>query len=138
MTMSDDLRRMGFSDEQIASARVDGRPLSEVDRAKASRLPRGMNKTETLYAVELDYLQREGAIKRWAFEAVKFRLADRTWYTPDFPIWLHDGRMRLVEVKGPFIREAGRIRFRVARELYPEHEWLMVQRGKGGQWREVQ
>ena len=133
VTVTDQLRRLGFSDEAIARATVGGKPLIEAVR-KPSRVDR-MNKTEALYSVELEWQQREGTIRRWAFESLKFRLAKRTWYTPDFAVWLTDGRLRLVEVKG-FLRDDAAAKFKIAREMYAEFEWLMVRRVKG-HWEEV-
>lgn len=39
MTLADDLRRMGFSAEQIAGATVQGKPLAEAEPKPSGRLP---------------------------------------------------------------------------------------------------
>lgn len=128
-----ELKRMGVPDDLIETAVVDGKPLAEI-QPRTSRLDR-MNKTERLYSFELDEFQRQGIIDRWAYESLKFRLADRTWYTPDFVVWLPDGGIQLVEVKG-FLRDDAAVKFKVAREAFPEWEWIMMRRTKSG-WEEV-
>jgi len=133
-TLADQLRRMGFSDDQIAKATVGGKRLAEAEKARKSQ--DAMNKTESLYTIELDWQKREGKIERWAFQALKFRLADRTWFTPDFIVWLEGGRLRIVEIKGGYVREDSAVKFKVARDLYPEFEWVCLQRTKAG-WREL-
>ena len=126
---------MGFSDNVIATARVDGKPLTELETKSRTQEDR-MNKTEALYTIELEAQRGAGEITRWAFESLKFRLANRTWYTPDFAAWLTSGGVRVVEVKGGFIRDDAAVKFKVAREMYPEFEWVCMQRTKAG-WRQV-
>lgn len=76
MKLTNQLRRMGLDDAQIAATTSHGKPLVEAERptARAER----MNKTEQLFAWELEALKREAKIERWAYEAVKLRLAKRT------------------------------------------------------------
>jgi len=59
-------------------------------RAIIRRAPRG-NKTEQRYADRLELLRIGDEIHRWDFEPVKLRLADKTYYTPDFRVILNDG-----------------------------------------------
>ena len=93
---------------------------------------RGMNKTEAKYARRLDDRIRECAIRRYWFESVKFRLADRCWYTPDFLVEWADGHLSVHETKGAFIREDGWIKLKVAAEHIPLPfflaQWI------GGEW----
>ncbi len=84
-----------------------------------------MNKREALYSLELEARRRTGEIQAWMFESVKFRLADRTWYTPDFAVWHNDGRMECVEVKGHWEDDA-RVKWKVVAELYPSIIWTVV------------
>lgn len=102
-----------------------------------------MNKTERLYAFDLDILQRAGEIKAWWFEPLKVRLARRTYYTPDFLIWQQDGSLEFVEIKGYRKRACDApgeakdaVRFKMARELVPWASWRMIERSEG-EWREV-
>ena len=129
----DELKRMGIPDELIETAVVDGKPLSEL-KPRKSRVE-GMNKTEAMYSFELIELQREGIISRWAYEPLNFRLAKRTWYKPDFVLWLPNGGVRIVEVKG-FLRDDAAAKFKIAREKFPEWEWIMVRRTKS-RWERI-
>ena len=57
--------------------------------ARAARpvtTPGVMNKAEQRYALHLAGLRQAGQIVRYDFEPVKLRLADRTYYTPDFNV----------------------------------------------------
>lgn len=128
-SIADELRRLGFKDEQIAGALVDGKPLAEVDRPKPSKTPDGMNKTEAAYAIELDWLKREGAIAGYWFESIKFKLARKTTYTPDFCVLFPDGRIQFVEIKG-FLRDDAAIKFKLAREKFPQWEFIMLRKVK--------
>ena len=133
MSDRDELRRLGIPDDLIVT--VNGKPLGDMKPRKPKRQDR-MTKPEGIYSFELEALQREGAIQRWAYESIKVRLAKRTWYTPDFAIWFPDGHLRIVEIKGGFVRDDAAAKFKIARETYPEWEWVCLQRvGQG--WREI-
>ena len=90
-----------------------------------------MNNLERKYADELwiRYLAKE--IIAYKFESLKFRLADKTWYTPDFVVFYKDW-IEIVEIKG-FLREDANVKFKVCAELYPQFIWKMIKwvRGKG-------
>ena len=60
--------------------------------------------------------------KTYTFESLKFRLADNTWYTPDFMV-IEDGRVVIYEVKGGFFRDDARAKFKVAAEMNPWFVW---------------
>lgn len=77
-----------------------------------------MNSLEKRFALELDALLVAGKIARWDFEPERFRLADDTFYCPDFRILSHDGAVEFFEVKG-FWDSATRVRFTVAAEQHP-------------------
>lgn len=59
-----------------------------------------MNKTESAYCQHLEQRKRAGEIAWYRFEGIKLRLADNTFYTPDFAVMLATGEMELHEVKG--------------------------------------
>jgi hypothetical protein len=46
------------------------------------------NKTELAYMQRLDSLRFNRVIAGYEFEGHKLRLADKTFYTPDFVVWL--------------------------------------------------
>lgn len=81
----------------------------------------GMNKTEARFKREV--LDDLSGVLFVSYEAIKLRLADRTWYTPDFIVWMKDGNDRAYEVKGSWKaphQEDSRVKLKVAAELYPQ------------------
>lgn len=77
-----------------------------------------MNKTEEAYSRYLDLLKQAGEILWFKFEGVKLRLADNTFYTPDFTVMGANGLMEMHEVKG-FWQDDARVKIKVAADLYP-------------------
>lgn len=77
-----------------------------------------MNKTEAEYEEVLDGLKFHGQIAWYKFEGVKLRLADNTFYTPDFFVMWADGRLECHEVKG-FWQDDARAKIKIAADLYP-------------------
>lgn len=97
--------------------------------AKAVLMPPKANKTELLYAAaELRPRLLAGEIKRYDFEVERLRLADNTFYTPDWRVVMADDTIEFHEVKG-FLREAAFVRIKVAAELHP-YRFVMVRRVK--------
>lgn len=83
------------------------------------RLPQGeRNRTEAAYERFLQEQQMVGLILWFQFEGMKFRLADKTFYTPDFAVMLANGQIELHEVKG-FMTEDANVKIKVAAEMYP-------------------
>ena len=96
-----------------------------------------MNKTEQRYADELALLLRHGDIVFWQFEAIKLRLADNTFYTPDFLVMYPNGLVELVEIKG-FWTSSARVKTKVAAELFWMFRFIALQprpKKDGGGWR---
>lgn len=119
-------------------------------RARARRprhQPNRMNKTEARYAEQLESDKQAGLIDSYRFEPLKLRLADRTYYTPDFLVIVSATQhLRFVEVKGrPGSGPGGweddaRVKIKVAAETYTEFEffgasWLTPKNGGPG-WKE--
>ncbi len=97
------------------------------------RLPVGqMNRTEAAYAEHLELLKRSGDVLWWHFEGLKFRLADKTFYSPDFNIMKKGGQLVMHEVKG-FMRDDAAVKIKVAASLYP-FPFFIVRKGKAGIW----
>lgn len=83
------------------------------------RLKQGeMNKTEKAYGALLEIRKIKGEVLWYRFEGLKFRLADATFYTPDFAVMLADGSLEAHEVKGFWVDDA-RVKIKVASEMYP-------------------
>jgi hypothetical protein len=77
-----------------------------------------MNKSEANYAKHLELRKQAGEILWYAFEGMKYRLANNTFYTPDFAVLRADGVLEMHEYKGYWLDDA-RIKIKVAAELYP-------------------
>jgi hypothetical protein len=100
------------------------------------RLPSGqMNKTEAAYAQELELQRQLGIVAWWAFEGLKYRLADNTFYTPDFAVMLKDGTLQAHEVKG-FWEEDARAKIKIAAALFPI-QFIAIKKSKLGWEREA-
>ena len=101
------------------------------------RLPVGtMNKTEQAYADHLERIRQSGIILWWEFEAVKLRLADNTFYSPDFAVLMADtGLLEMHEVKG-FWQDDARVKIKVAASLFPFRFVALKAKAKkdGGGW----
>ncbi|MFG1247289.1 PDDEXK family nuclease [Xanthobacter flavus] len=80
--------------------------------------PGAMNKTEEVYAAHLEAQKAAGLILWWKFEALKLRLADSTFYTPDFAVLPRSGVLEVHEVKGRWEDDA-RVKIKVAADMYP-------------------
>jgi hypothetical protein len=94
-----------------------------------------MNKTEQRYADHLEARKQAGEIVWYRFEGIKFRLADNTFYTPDFAVMLASGQLEAHEVKGHWQDDA-RVKVKVAADQYPVR-FLAVTAGRardGGDW----
>lgn len=103
------------------------------------RLKRGeRNKTEAAYEQHLEMLKRAGEILWYAFEGIKFRLADKTFYTPDFAVMNADGEIEIKEIKGSMaiFQDDAKVKIKVAAEMYPFRFFVVVPKLKrdGGGW----
>jgi hypothetical protein len=100
------------------------------------------NKWETAYArEELEPRRIAGEIVWYGFEPIKLRLADCTFYTPDFAVlrWPPQvgstPRLEFIEIKG-FMRDDAILKFKIAAAQFP-FRFTMVRKRKvkdGGGW----
>ena len=91
---------------------------------------RGMNKSEMRYAsTYLDLLKKAGEILEWKFEPFNLRLADNTFYKPDFLV-VYPDRLEIHEYKGHWEDDA-RVKFKVAAEHHWWFKFVAVQLIKG-------
>ena len=105
--------------------------IQALGRLKAGQ----MNKTEEAYAQTLELRKRAGEIAWYRFEGLKLRLADKTFYTPDFAVMKTNGMMECHEVKGHWEDDA-RVKIKVAASMYP-FAFFAVQKAsksQGGGW----
>ncbi len=91
-----------------------------------------MTQLEARYAGTLEYLKVGGVIMDWRFEALKFRLAKRTWYTPDF-LLVYPSRYEVHETKG-FWEDDARVKFKACADLYPWFHFVAVTERKKDEW----
>lgn len=121
-----------ISDEQAKALGIEAHIPPKV--ARASNLNElGQNKLEAKFDRKLADEKHAGIIADYWFEEVKFRLAARTFYTPDFVVALPDWTTRVYEIKGSFFRDDARVKIKVAAEKYPHIRWV-VARFIGGEW----
>lgn len=135
------MKGMTLADVQAHQAKVAGwrqwpNQHGEPEKARVDYVPmrerkRSMNKLEAAYAQHLESLKRLGQIEWWAFEPMRLKLADGTYYRPDFASCA-GGRLTFHETKG-HMREAARVRLNVAAELYP-FPFFLVRKKPHGQW----
>jgi hypothetical protein len=94
-----------------------------------------MNKTEAAYDSHLWDMRRTGEVLWYKFEGIKLRLADNTFYTPDFAVLLADRALEMHETKG-FWEDDARVKIKVAASLYPFRFKALKPRAKknGGGW----
>lgn len=76
------------------------------------------NNTEKAYGAQLELRKIAGEVAWYAFEGVKLRLADNTFYSPDFAVMLSSGELEIHEVKG-FWTDDARVKIKVAASLFP-------------------
>lgn len=95
----------------------------------ATNEPRYKSKLEAQYAQYLDALKYGKELRTWVYEPLKFRLADRCWYTPDFLVVQNDGALELHEVKG-WMREDANVKLKVVARLFPWFTFKLVTRSR--------
>ncbi|PRC92658.1 DUF1064 domain-containing protein [Solimicrobium silvestre] len=102
------------------------------------RLKQGvMNKTEAAYAAHLELLKHAGDVLWYKFEGVKFRLADATFYSPDFAVLTKNNELQIHEIKG-FWQDDAKVKIKVASDLYPFRFIAVyaIPKKNGGGWRQ--
>lgn len=110
--------------------------LKAMTRMRAlGRLPKGtLNKTEAAYEERvLKPAVIAGEILWYRFEGVKLRLANKTFYEPDFIVLRKSGELEVHEVKGRWMDDA-RVKIKVAASQYP-FQFIAVTRNRGD-WKE--
>jgi hypothetical protein len=88
-----------------------------------------MNKTEARFAEYLEQLKHLKEIIAWEFEPIRFRLAKKTGYTPDF-LAVYPDHICFYEVKG-FMRDDAAVKVKTTADKYPWFAWFVVYLKKG-------
>ena len=111
------------------------------------RAPGERNKTEAAYEAYLTLLHKAGEIDGFEFEGIKLRMADLTWWTPDFLVYAQDGVVELHDTKGtttkkranvskdkaPWIEEDAKIKLKVIAERFPFRVFAVFKTADGWQ-----
>lgn len=102
-------------------------------RWRPKKEPGRMNQTEKRFEQNVLWArQLAGEVSHWWYETLKFRLADNTFYTPDFVVFMPDGSIECIDVKGSGGWEQHtRIKMKVAAEQFPEFAWFGYEESKG-------
>ena len=113
-------------------------------KSRPRHIPGQMNKTEEEYHAILVGMQRDGEIDSFGFEAIKLKLADKTFYTPDFFVVHKSGDMVFHEVKAAtskgkvLCEDDARVKIKVAAEQFPQFGFIVaakLPRSAGGGWK---
>lgn len=113
-----------------------GGAKSRIGLQALGRLKTGtLNKTEQAYEALLKEWQHLGIVAWFKFEGMKLRLADNTFYTPDFAVMLANGQIEMHEVKG-FWQDDARAKIKIAADMYPFRFVAVRPKAKkdGGGW----
>lgn len=106
-------------------------------KSRPKQIPGQMNKTEAAYARVLKLRMLAKEILHYDYEPERLRLADNTYYVPDFRVIMADGTIEFHEVKActssnAFLCEDdARVKFKVAAETHWMYGWRMVGLRKG-------
>lgn len=98
-----------------------------------------MNGVEKAWANELEKMRAVGLIQWYSFETVKIRLADKTFYEPDFLVVAKDGTLECHEVKARWAdgkagwEEDARVKVKVAAAHFPA-VFKAVHKKATGEW----
>lgn len=103
-------------------------------RARVRREVGEMNSLEKRYSLHLESRRLAGEIDGWSYEAEKLRLADRTFYSPDFRVVLPAGEIEFHETKGGLMLEAANVKLKVAAALHPYRFFLVRWVSKEKRW----
>ncbi len=90
-----------------------------------------MNQTEAAYEHYLKLRMMAGEIKSYEFEAMKLRLADKTFYTPDFVVVTQDDLIELHEVKG-YWEDDARVKIKVAAKQHWMFKFVAIKKAGSG------
>lgn len=114
----------------VASSRKPTRKLARPRSVEVGK--DGKNKLERRYGLEvLEPKLFTKEILSYQFESLKFKLAKRTFYTPDYVV-VTPTHIEIHEVKG-FWEDDARVKIKVVAELNPHFLFVAIQHKKG-QW----
>lgn len=104
---------------------------------RKQKSPGEMNRTESAYAHILKLRQLAGEVLHYDYEPERLRLADNTYYVPDFRVVMADSTIEFHEVKAVtttgklLCEDDARVKFKVAANVHWMYGWRMVGLRKG-------
>lgn len=98
------------------------------------------NATEKAYRSHLGALATAGKVLWFDYEPCNFKLAPKTYWTPDFlvldadslELQVHEVKAKWKKEKGPHIEAAGNVKIKVFADLYPLRCFVVWQ--ENGSW----
>lgn len=99
---------------------------------KPIQIKNKMNKLECRWANQLEYMKMAREIIDWRFQSFGIKLADKTYYYPDFFVVFPD-HFEVHETKG-FCKDDALVKFKTARDMYPWWRWKMLFWSKKTGW----
>lgn len=119
--------RVGYVDPASGPPAAPAHALArEVETAR-------MNKLESRYGQHLAVRLRAGEIVAFRFQPLKLRLADSTFYSPDFLVVTAHRAIELHETKG-FMRDDAAVKIKVAAAQYPWFLFRLVRADGAHGW----
>lgn len=100
--------------------------LSTATVSRARHQAGQMNGLEKRYAQYLEVRRITGEIQRYMFEPLKIKLANATFYNPDFYVVMADGSIEIHETKGHW-EDDSRVKIKIAARMFPEIKFVGVQ-----------
>ena len=88
-----------------------------------------MNGQETAYSLYLNAMKATAIIIDWWWDVLSIRMADSTFYKPDFLVMRADGTLEIHEVKG-FMEDDAWVKLKVVAETYPFPIWVIKRKPK--------
>jgi hypothetical protein len=127
--------KMTLAEAQAHQAKVRAyRTAQSTPKARPEYVParerrKGMNGLERAYAARLELRKHAGEIEWFEFEPMRLKLADDTYYRPDFGV-MRERQLEFHECKG-HMREAARVRLNVAASKFP-FPFFLVKKDRTG------
>lgn len=127
-------------------AMVINEPLPLKAKAIKRDATAAMSKPERSFSEYNEARRIAREIETWAFHPAKWRLADGTWYEPDFMVVHLDGRIEFDDTKAFWkskkqvrasvkSKEASTVKIKVAAETYPQFDWNQCWQDEVGEWK---
>lgn len=104
---------------------------------RPQKSPGQMNKTEAAYAHILKMRKLAGEVLHYDYEPERLRLADNTYYVPDFRVVMADLTIEFHECKAVTVtnkllcEDDARAKFKIAADSHWMYGWRMVGLRKG-------